>query len=91
MTKSLLFQTGAVPFGVPPGCGPCRQEVSITIRKYGRLYTMKLRDKVVVEDPYFVLVKAEAFALGQGEPYAGITPPRSLRDKLIKNNLGTLT
>lgn len=88
MPKSLLF-TGDVPFSVPPGCGPCRQEVTITIRKNGRLYTMKLRDKVVVEDPYLVLVKAEAFALGQGEPFAGIVPPRSLRDFLIKNNLGT--
>jgi hypothetical protein len=88
MPKSLLF-TGQVPFGVPPGCGPCRNEVTVTIRKYGRLYTMKLRDKVVVEDPYLVLVKAEAFALQQGEPYAGIVPPRSLRDFLIKNNLGT--
>jgi hypothetical protein len=88
MPKSLLF-TGDVPFGVPPGCEPCRQEVAVTIRKNGRLYTMTMRDKIVVEDPYLVLVKAEAFALGQGEPYAGIVPPRSLRDFLIKNNLGT--
>lgn len=88
MAKSLLF-TGGVPFGVPPGCGPCRQEVSVTIRKFGRLYTIKMRDKVVVEDPYLVLVKAEAFALQQGEPFSGITPPRALRDTLIKNNLGT--
>jgi hypothetical protein len=88
MPKSLLF-TGDVPFGVPPGCGPCRQEVTVTIRKHGRLYTMVLRDKIVVEDPYLVLVKAEAFALAQGEPYAGIVPPRSLRDELIKSNLGT--
>lgn len=88
MPKSLLF-SGDVPFGVPPGCSPCRQEVTVTIRKYGRLYTMVLRDKVVVEDPYLVLVKAEAFALKQGEPFAGIVPPRSLRDFLIKNNLGT--
>jgi hypothetical protein len=88
MPKSLLF-TGDVPFGVPPGCGPCCQEVPVTIRKNGRLYNMVLRDKLVVEHPYLVLVKAEAFALGQGEPYAGIVPPRSLRDFLIKNNLGT--
>jgi hypothetical protein len=88
MPKSLLF-TGTVPFGVPPGCGPCRQEVNIVIRKNGRLYTLTLRDKVVVEDPYIMLVKAEAFALQQGEPFAGIVPPRDVRDFLIKNNLGT--
>lgn len=86
MPKSLLF-TGDVSFGAPPGCEPCRQEVVVTIRKNGRLYTMKLRDKITVEDPYLVMVKAEGFALGQGEPYAGVIPPRSLRDVLIKNNL----
>jgi hypothetical protein len=48
-----------------------------------------MRDKVFVEDPYVILVKAEAFALQNGEPFAGITPPRALRDTLIKSNLGT--
>ncbi len=82
--KSLLF-TGELPFGVPPGCSPCRQESTVTIRKYGRLYTMKIRDKIVVEDPYLVLVKAEAFAISQGEPYNGSVPSRTVRDFLIKS------
>lgn len=89
MPQSLLFTPGALPFGVPPGCQPCRQEVSVVVRKFGRLYTMKLRDKISVEDPYLVLVKAEAFALQQGEPYAGIVPPRTIRDFLIKQNVQT--
>ena len=83
---SLLF-TGDLPFGVPPGCGPGRQEATVTLRKYGRLYTMTIRDQVVVEDPYLVLVQAEAFALSQGEPFAGLTPDRSVRDALIKTNV----
>lgn len=86
MAKSLLF-TNTLPFGVPPGCAPCRQEVTFTVRKFGRLYTFKLRDKISVEDPYLVLVKAEAFAIAQGEPFAGIPPERAVRDFLIKQNV----
>jgi hypothetical protein len=86
MAKSLLF-TDTLPFGVPPGCAPCRQETVITIRKFGRLYTFKLRDKIAIEDPYLVLVKAEAFSISQGEPYGGLPPERSVRDFLIKSNL----
>ena len=87
MPKSLLFVDGALPFSVPPGCEPCRQEASVVIRKFGRLYTMTMRDKIYIDDPYLVLVKAEAFALGQGEPYAGLTPDRTVRDFLIKSNV----
>jgi hypothetical protein len=86
MAKSLLFGD-SLPFGVPPGCSPCRQEVAFTIRKYGRLYTFKMRDKLAIEDPYLVMVKAEAFAIQQGEPYAGIPPERPVRDFLIKSNI----
>lgn len=86
MAKSLLF-TGELPFGVPPGCAPCRQEVTFTVRKFGRLYNFTLRDKISVEDPYLVLVKAEAFAISQGEPFAGIPPERTVRDFLIKSNV----
>jgi hypothetical protein len=46
---------------------------------------MKIRDKIVVEDPYLVLVKAEAFAISQGEPYNGSVPSRTVRDFLIKS------
>ena len=88
MAKSLLF-SGELPFGVPPGCAPCRTEQVVTIRKFGRLYTLTLRDKITVEDPYLVLVKAEAFAIAQGEPFAGVTPSRSVRDFLIKSNVGS--
>ncbi len=88
MAQSLLF-SGGVPFNVPPGCGPCRQTVTVTIRKFGRLYTLTMNDRIVVEDPYLNLVRAEAFALQQGEPFAGIVPPRTVRDFLIKNNVGT--
>jgi hypothetical protein len=87
-SKSLLFANPPVlPFGVPPGCTPCRTEVKSVIRKFGRLYTLTLRDKIAIEDPYLNMVKAEAFALQQGEPFAGLTPDRSFRDVLIKSNL----
>lgn len=84
--KSLLFQ-GVTPFVEPPECGvaPCRTEVPITIRKNGRMYTFVLRDKVMPEDPYLVLVKATAFAISQGESYNGRSPDRGVRDFLIKN------
>lgn len=85
--KSLLFVPDALPFGIPPGCTPCRTEVKSVVRKDGRLYTMTLRDKISIEDPYLNLVKAEAFALKEGEPFAGLTPARSFRDALIKSNL----
>jgi hypothetical protein len=85
-TKSLLF-SGALPYSEPPGCGPGRQEVPITLQKYGRLYKFVLRDKIAVEDPYLVLVKAIAFAVQEGEPYAGQPPERSVRDFLIKSGV----
>jgi hypothetical protein len=84
--KSLLF-TDDLPFGIPPGCAPCRQSVTVTIRKFGRLYNFTMTDKTTVEDPYLVLVKAEAFAIAEGEPYAGQVPDRSLRDVLVKSNI----
>ena len=84
--KSLLFQNNP-PFDSPPACTPCRQEKTITIRKNGRLYHFTARDKVVVEDPYLVMLKAAAFGIGQGEPYSGAVTPRSIRDFLIKTSL----
>jgi hypothetical protein len=84
--KSLLF-TGVLPFHDPPGCGPGRQEVPITIRSDGRLYNFIVRDKIVAEDPYLVLVKASAFAIRTGEPFSGLPPERSVRDFLIKSNV----
>lgn len=86
MPKSLLF-TNTLPFSTPVGCNPCRQEATITLRKSGRLYTYVLHDQIVVEDPYLMLVKAEAFAIKAGEQYNGTVPPRSVRDYLIKSNV----
>lgn len=84
--RSLLFSDQS-PFLEPPECKPCRTEVVRTIRKGGRLYRMVLRDKIVVEDPYLVMVKATAFAIAQGEPYNGTVPPRGIRDFLIKSSV----
>jgi hypothetical protein len=85
--KSLLFKEGASPFTQPADCGPCRLERTVTVRKNGRLYRVVVRDKVVVEDPMLVMVKVEAFAIAQGEPFVGRPPPRSIRDFLIKSNV----
>jgi hypothetical protein len=84
--KSLLF-TGDVPYVDPAGCGPGRTEVDATIRKNGRLYRVVVRDKIAIEDPYLVMVKATAFAIRTGEPYQGENPTRALRDFLIKSNV----
>lgn len=85
--KSLLFQDDATPFTDPSSCFSGRTEVPITFRKNGRLYKLVLRDKVQVEDPYLVLVKARAFAIRTGEPFSGKPPSRSVRDFLIKSSL----
>jgi hypothetical protein len=86
--KSLLFQ-GVTPFEEPPGCTalPCRTEVPVSIRKNGRIYRITLRDKVIPEDPYLVMLKAQAFAVSQGEPYVGRPPSRAVRDFLIKDTV----
>ena len=83
--KSLLYVAGATNLTLPPGCGICdRVEVPISIRSDGRIYRFILRDKVVVEDPYLVMVKALAFSIRQGEPYPATPPSRKIRDFLIK-------
>lgn len=86
--RSLLAQ-GATPFVEPEGCGLdlCRVEAKFAIRKNGRIYRFVARDKIQPEDPYFVLVKAVAFAVQHGEPYNGRTPGRSLKDFLIKSSV----
>lgn len=85
--KSLLFQDGATPFEEPATCGTGRQEVTLNIRKDGRLYRFVLRDKIMPEDPYLVMVKAAAFAIQTAEPYNGTPPARSIRDFLIKQGV----
>ena len=86
MAKSLLFQDVS-PHTVPPGCTLCdRNEVPISLRKDGRIYRFILRDKLVVEDLLLVGMKAAAFAISEGEPFAGTPPARTLRDVLIKQD-----
>jgi hypothetical protein len=85
--KSLLFQDGATPFVEPPGCAAGRQEVTVAIRKDGRVYRYTLRDKITVEDPYLMMLKAAAFSIQTGEPYNGTPPSRSVRDFLIKQSV----
>lgn len=83
--KSLLYST-VPPLRLPDISTAGRQEVKATFQKDGRLYHLTLRDKVIPEDPYFVLVKAAAFAVSENEPYMGRMVPRSVRDFLIKQN-----
>jgi hypothetical protein len=88
VAKSLLYQEGETTLVVPPGCeiGE-RTEVPVSIRYKGRIYRAVLRDKVVVEDPLVVLVKASAFAIREGEPYQGQEVKRNVKDFLIKQNV----
>ncbi len=86
MARSILYQDNA-PHALPPGCGMCdRNEVPVSLRKDGRIYRFVLRDKIVVEDLLMVMVKAAAFSIAQGEPYAGTPPARSVKDFLIKQD-----
>lgn len=55
--------------------------------KNGKIYTMAWRDKVVIEDPYLVMVKGSAYAIQSREPYGATTPRRMYRDYLIKSPL----
>jgi len=84
--KSLLYIDNP-PLEHPVVCSPGRTEVKVTVRKDGRLYNLVMRDKIVVEDPYLVLVKAAAFAVQQNEPYMGRLIPRSVKDFLIKSSV----
>lgn len=84
--KSLLFQENS-PFEEPAACAPGRTEKTITLRKGGRLYRFVVRDKVVIEDPYLVMVKGAAFAIREAEPYMAKPPPRSIKDFLIKSSV----
>lgn len=86
--KSLLFSPGQ-QLVVPAFCGTGRQEVKVTVQSGSRSYTMTMHDRIVVEDPYLVLVKAAVFATRQQEPYMGRAIPRSVRDFLIKSSVVT--
>lgn len=84
--KSRLFQE-TPPLIEPPGCGPCRQERFITIRHKGRLIRIVVRDKIVVEDSFLVMVKAAAFSIQTGALYNASPVKRNYKDFLIKSSL----
>lgn len=86
MPKSILYSANP-PLHNPAVCASGREEVRATLRKNGRLYNVVLRDKIVPEDPYLVLVKAAAFAIEQREPYMGRLIPRSVKDFFIKSTV----
>lgn len=87
MPRSLLYVQGATPFSEPAMCLPGRTEIPLTLRKNGRIYRFVMRDKVTVEDPYIVLIKARGFAIRTGEPYGATPPSRAVRDFLIKSSV----
>jgi hypothetical protein len=87
MAQSLLFVNGASPFTEPAMCNPGRQEIPLTLRKNGRIYRFVIRDKVTIEDPYIVLIKARAFSIRTGEPFGATPPSRPMRDFLIKSSV----
>jgi len=87
--KSVLFQP-TTPFPGMTPCGPCRAEKQFDIHKNGYIYSFVMRDKIVPEDPYLVLVKAYAFSVRYGSRYPGAEPPRRVRDYLIKSSVVVL-
>lgn len=89
--RSLMFHDPALtPFQELPECRAGRTETYKTIRKDGRLYRMVIRDKVIVEDPYLVAVKAQAFGIRTNTEVTMETVPRSVRDALIRSNVGVI-
>lgn len=83
---SLLHQPNP-PFDQPPGCSPGRTETTKRFFKNGKVYTMTWRDKITIEDPFLVMVRASAYAIRMNEPYGARTPRRDYRDYLIKSSL----
>jgi hypothetical protein len=86
VAKSLLYADDQV-LTQPTDCSPCRQEVTTKIKYKGNIYTLIMRDKVVIEDPYLVLVKAYAYAVRTNTAYQGRIVPRAIRDFLIKSSV----
>ena len=84
--RSRLYQPDA-PFTVQAGCGQGRTETVKKFIKNGKIYTMVWRNKLTIEDPYIVMVKAAAYAIRMNEPYAARPPRRDYRDCLIKSSL----
>lgn len=87
--RSILFQP-ASPFPTSLPCGPCRTEDQFDIHKNGYMYSFVVRDKVIPEDPYLVMLKAYAFSVQFATPYPGSEPSRAIRDYLIKGSVVVL-
>lgn len=68
---------------IPPQCTPCRTEERFTMILNGEKVTAVLRDRLLPEDLYLVLVKATAFAIARGGDYRGVPPGRAERDALV--------
>ena len=79
-----LLSLPTSPFPDAVLCPAGRTEQEFTIHRNGLLYRFVLRDKVTIEDPYLVLVKATAFAIRHGTGYPGGEPPKELKDALLK-------
>lgn len=84
--KSLLFVDGQL-LQEPETCGPCRTEITAKLRKDGKIYSLVFRDRIVVEDPYLVQVRAAIYSIQQQEPYMGRITPRAVKDFLIKSSV----
>ena len=87
--KSLLFQP-TTPFPGMTPCPACRTEQAFDIHKNGYIYSFVMRDKIIPEDPYLVLIKAQAFSVQFASQYPGAEPPRAVRDFLIKGSVVVL-
>lgn len=53
----------------------------------GRMVTVIVRDSVVPEDPYLVLVRAKALSVRTGEALNASRTTRAIKDLLIKTNI----
>jgi len=83
---SRLYQPDP-PFSETEGCASCPEPTSQKFFKDGKIYTIRFREKVQIEHPYTVMVRATAFAIKTSRPYTGRTPRRDFRDYLVKTNL----
>ena len=84
--KSTFYQ----PTNPFPGTTPCpagRTEQQFDLHRNGYVYQFVMRDKVVPEDPYLVLIKAYAFSVRFACKYPGGCPPRPVLDFLIKQQV----
>jgi hypothetical protein len=84
---SRLYQLDST-FDIPADClASGRAETKKRFLKNGKIYTMVWRDKVTIEDPYLVMVKAAAYAIRMNEPYGARTPRRDYKDFLLRSSV----